>query len=103
MHLIVLIKKTKGFQILSFSLFFFLSSIAFVYIFNLRKLKVGVLFGIHSIDVVMKKKQKIPKFSLYLFVYFSFFFSYFLFIFHCYFVNFTLNLGKRQRDSNCFS
>jgi hypothetical protein len=95
MHLIVLIKKTKGFQILSFSLFFFLSSIAFVYIFNLRKLKVGVLFGIHSIDVVMKKKNKrFPNSPFIFFVYFSFFFSYFLFIFHCYFVNFTLNLGK---------
>jgi hypothetical protein len=29
MHLIVLMKKTKGFQILSFSLFFSLSFIAF--------------------------------------------------------------------------
>jgi hypothetical protein len=58
MHLIVLMKKTKGFQILSLSLFFFYLLLLSVYILNLRQLKVEVLFGIHSIDVLMKKKKK---------------------------------------------
>jgi hypothetical protein len=57
----------------------------------------------NSIDVLMKKKtQKLPKFSLYLFVYFSFFFVCFLFICQCYFVNFTLNVGKRRERFQSF-
>jgi hypothetical protein len=56
----------------------------------------------HLIDD-LEKKQKVLKFSLSLSIYFSFFFSCFLFISQCYFVNFTLNLGKRQeRVSNRF-
>jgi hypothetical protein len=61
MHLIVLMKKTKSFQILSLSLFFFLSSIAFRLYPQFKTIKSRILFGMHSIDVLMKKKKKKTK------------------------------------------
>jgi hypothetical protein len=59
MHLIVLMKKTKSFQIYLFIYFSFYLLLLSVYILNLRQLKVWVLLEMYSIDVLMgKKKQK---------------------------------------------
>jgi hypothetical protein len=44
MHLIVLMKKTKGFQILSFSQFFFFPSIAFRLYLQFKTIKTYVFY-----------------------------------------------------------
>jgi hypothetical protein len=69
----------------------------FVYILNLRQLKVGVLFGINSIDVLMKKTKtsQILPLSFYLFLFFLLLLSIYIPMLFC---KFYTQFRKKTRE-----